>query len=433
MGRQSTDHLLPSSAGTPAKQSSRRESSHSPVKLACFLGALLATILFFHCFYGAGAGQPSGYVLQELDEEILDETDYRGRALQILKRVPLIDGHNDLPLHLAYSGPLANLNLTSMPNRHTDLERIRSGRLGGQFWSGYVPCHTPYTARDDSVRATLEQIDLIHRFVKAAPDVLEFATTASDIRRIHKHGKVASLIGLEGAHQMDASLGALRMYYELGVRYMTLTHTCHSAWADSCAPPPLHNGLTAFGERAVLEMNRLGMLVDLSHVSWATMRSVLAITKAPVFFSHSSAHSICKITRNVPDEILSRIHETDGVVMVNFYPGFVSCGTESTLSVVADHIEHIAKVAGVEHVGIGSDFDGIDAVPVGLEDVGKYPDLIVELLRRGFTVKEVEGIVGENALRVMEGVEKVAKEMKREGYMPVEDRLVVNKTCGVVL
>ncbi|KAJ3161389.1 dipeptidase 1 (renal) [Geranomyces michiganensis] len=411
----------------------RAERLLSPVKLAIGLTLALVTLLVFHCTRGP-RGASSGYTLQETEEEeVLAETDYLGRARQILKRVPLIDGHNDLPIRLqaAYGGKLANVNLTDLPGFHTDLTRLKAGGVSGQFWSGFIPCRQDFTRYSDDVRFTLEQIDLVHRIVDSAPDnALEFARTAADIRRIHKSGRLASLIGLEGGHQIDNSLGALRQFYILGVRYLTLTHVCNTAWADSAgAPgPPLHGGLDpTFGRAVVAEMNRLGMMVDLSHVSHDTMRDVLNITRAPVLFSHSSAHALCRITRNVPDDVLVRLNATDGVVMVNFYPRFVSCGPESTLAAVADHIEHIARVAGWKHVGLGSDFDGIDVVPVGLEDVSKYPDLIAELLRRGATTKQVEGVVGENLLRVMEGVEKAAHGLRR--LAPSEATLAMNKTC----
>ncbi|KAI8918981.1 membrane dipeptidase-domain-containing protein [Powellomyces hirtus] len=429
--RHSEKALLPSAAFSPSRTASytAQKADHSPLKVAVALTLALITILYFHCFWGPGAGQPTGYTLQEVEEELLDPTDYLGRAHQILKRVPLIDGHNDMPIHLQMTnhGQLAGVNLTDMPGFHTDITRIKQGRLGGQFWSGFIPCRDDFTRYSDDVRFTLEQIDLIHRIVKTAPDTFEFARTAEDIRRIHKHGRVASLIGLEGGHQIDNSLATLRQYYDLGVRYLTLTHVCHTAWADSCTGTPLHGGLTPFGHQVVLEMNRLGMMVDLSHVSHDTMRDTMAITKAPVLFSHSSAYELCKIARNVPDDVLARIPETDGVVMINFYPRFVSCGANSTLGAVADHIAYVAKVAGVQHVGLGSDFDGIEVVPEGLEDVSKYPDLIAELLRRGFTDKEVEGIVGENLLRVMEGVEKAAHALG--DMLPIEEKLPMDKTC----
>ncbi|KAJ3147970.1 dipeptidase 1 (renal) [Geranomyces variabilis] len=409
----------------------------SPVKLAIALTISLVVLLLFHCSRGP-RGASSGYTLQETEpEEVLDETDYLGRAHQILKRVPLIDGHNDLPIRLqaTHNGKLAGVNLTDLPGFHTDLTRLKAGRVSGQFWSGFIPCRQDFTHYTDDIRFTLEQIDLIHRIVRSAPDnQLEFARTAADIRRIHKHGRLASLIGLEGGHQIDNSLAALRQYYDLGVRYLTLTHVCNTAWADSAgAPnPPLHGGLTpTFGRAVIAEMNRIGMMVDLSHVSHATMRDVLDATLAPVIFSHSSAAAICKIERNVPDDVLAKLDanstRTDGVVMVNFYPRFVSCAAESSLEAVADHIEHIARVAGWKHVGLGSDFDGIDVVPVGLEDVSKYPYLIAELLRRGATTEQVEGVVGENLLRVMERVEKVAHGLKH--LPPSEATLAMNKTC----
>ncbi|KND01785.1 uncharacterized protein SPPG_03577 [Spizellomyces punctatus DAOM BR117] len=407
----------------------RPTSISSPARLAALLTAALAAILLLHCYWGPGAGDASGFKLANVAEEVLPYNDFLGRAKQILKRVPLIDGHNDLPfsLQMRNGGQINDLNLTDLGSPyHTDMKRLKSGRVGAQFWSAYVPC-SDYTKKSDDVKFTLEQIDLVHRMVDYYPETLEFARSSHDIARIHKHGRVASLIGLEGGHQIDNSLGTLRQYYDLGVRYMTLTHTCHTAWADSCTGEPLHGGLTDFGEKVVREMNRLGMLVDISHVSHDTMRDVLRVTAAPLFFSHSSAYELCKIPRNVPDDILRQLPEKDGVVMINFYPRFVSCSANSTLELVADHISHVAEVAGPEHVGLGSDFDGIDVVPKGLEDVSKYPDLIAELLRRGFSEKEVEGIVGKNLLRILERTEQVAKKLR--GEKPAEVKLPVNKTC----
>ncbi|KAJ3281917.1 dipeptidase 1 (renal) [Borealophlyctis nickersoniae] len=388
---------------------------------AAFITLLAGSYLFCNHVMGAGSG---------LWESKLDDSDYLGRAQRIMERVPVIDGHNDLPIKLQFyeKGQINHLNLTNLPSTYnTDITRLREGRMGGVFWSAFIPCTSNLAKVTDDVRFTLEQVDLIKHIVRSYPKTFELASSAKDIRRIYKHGRIASLIGLEGAHQVDNSLGNLRMLYELGARYMTLTHVCHTPWADSCTPPPEHHGLTPFGERFILEMNRIGMMVDLSHVSHDTMRHVLRVTKAPVLFSHSSAYSLCQIPRNVPDDVLQNIHETDGVVMVNFYPVFDACSPNGTLSIVADHLEHIAKTAGVKHVGFGSDFDGIDSVPVGLEDVSKYPNLVAELLRRGFSETDVEGIVGGNLLRVMEGVERVRDEMQREEM--VEDKLFLERSC----
>ncbi|KAJ3051594.1 dipeptidase 1 (renal) [Rhizophlyctis rosea] len=301
--------------------------------------------------------------------------------------------------------------------------------MGAQFWSAFIPCQANLTVVTDDVRFTLEQVDLIKNIVRAYPDTFELATSTHDIHRIFKSGKIASLIGLEGSHQVDNSLGNLRMLYELGARYMTLTHVCHSPWADSCSMPPVHNGLTEFGEVFIGEMNRIGMMVDISHVSHDTMRHVLRVSKAPVIFSHSSAYTVCPQPRNVPDDVLKTLSEKDGIVMVNFWPFITACAENATISQVADHIEHIAKVAGPKHVGFGSDFDGITSTPEGLEDVSKYPDLVAELLRRGFSDKDVEGVVGRNLLRVFGKVEEVKQQLR---YLPpAEDKLFLERSCAV--
>ncbi|KAI9101304.1 dipeptidase 1-like protein [Phlyctochytrium arcticum] len=362
----------------------------------------------------------------------LAQNDYLGRAKQLLARTPVIDGHNDLPIKLQFynDGKINGLNLTNLDKRYnTDMFRLREGRVGGQFWSAYIPCNVDFNKRGDEVRWTLEQIDLIHRIISSQSDTLEVAFNATDITRIEQLGRVASLIGIEGGHQIDNSLGALRQYYAQGVRYMTLTHVCHTAWADSCSPEPLHGGLTDFGRTVVKEMNRLGMMVDISHVSHATMRDVVASSRAPLFFSHSSVYALCPIQRNVPDEILRALTEKDGVIMINFYPRFVTCSANATLSDVADHVEYAAKIAGWDHVGIGSDFDGIDVVPTGLEDVSKYPYLFAELLRRGASEEQLEGLAGRNLLRTLSKTEQVALQIRSEGLLPIEDKLSVNKTC----
>jgi membrane dipeptidase len=367
------------------------------------------------------------------------------RALH--KSCLVVDGHNDLPWQFREKKDLSFLTLDiarSQKGIQTDIPRLRAGGIGAQFWSAFVPAST---RKDHSaVRMTLEQIDVIHRMVKAYPNDFEFARTADDIVRIHKAGKIASLIGVEGGHSIDDSLGVLRCYYDLGVRYMTLTHSETLDWADSATDKPKSNGLSPFGEEVVHEMNRLGMMVDISHVSADTMRHVLRVTRAPVIFSHSSAFALADHPRNVPDDVLKMMPKNGGVVMVNFYSGFIVPEAarmrrrmfevarelkakfpdekefqaaldqyrkdnpipRGTIHDVVDHIEHVIKVAGIDHVGLGSDFDGVDSTPEGLEDVSKYPYITQELLNRGYKPDQIRKVLGENLLRVFREVEKAA-------------------------
>ena len=369
------------------------------------------------------------------------------RARRLLRDVPVFDGHNDYPWQVRElaKGDVAALDMReSQPKLHTDFARLAKGGVGAQFWSVYVPSTMQGTT---AVSATLEQIDIVHRMMARYPDRLELALTAADVERIQKAGKIASLIGMEGGHSIDSSLGALRMMYRLGARYMTLTHSLNVPWADSATDTPAHQGLTAFGEDVVREMNRLGMLVDLSHVSPDTMADALRVSSAPVIFSHSSAKALANVPRNVPDNILAQIPKNGGIVMVTFVPGFISQevadynareNTErarltaiagstpdsiaqgvdtwraanpaprATLIQVADHVDHIRKLAGIDHIGLGGDFDGITQVVLGLEDVGTYPDLIAELLRRGYSDDDVKKITGRNILRVLRAAEKAA-------------------------
>ncbi|MBY0494769.1 MAG: dipeptidase [Cyanobacteria bacterium] len=357
--------------------------------------------------------------------------DFTARAAAIHRQSPLIDGHNDYPWALRELDPSRDFNSADIskpvPKLMTDVPRLRHGGVGGQFWSVY----TPSTMMDkEATRVTIEQIDTVHRMTKQWGETFQMALTADDVDRAFKNGKIASMIGMEGGHSIDNSLPALRMFYALGARYMTLTHNGNLRWADAAADKPAHGGLTKFGEEVVREMNRLGMLVDLSHVSPDTMEDALRVTEAPVIFSHSSARAICNVPRNVPDNILQIVAKNGGVVMVTFVPGFISqavadfnakpeaerkgmMAPKATLSQVADHIDHIRKVAGIDHIGLGGDFDGITDVVEGLEDVSKYPDLTAELLKRGYQDDDIKKILGLNVMRVMRQAEKVAAGLQK--------------------
>src|SRR5687768_10588689 len=337
------------------------------------------------------------------------QSDFAARARALLREVPLIDGHNDYPWALRQHNPARDLNTLDIrmpqPKIHTDIPRLRAGGVGGQFWSVYVPVEMKGPA---AIRATLEQIDIVHRMTRKYPDTFELATTAADIERIFKAGRIASLIGMEGGHSIDNSLAALRMFFAAGARYMTLTHSANVPWADSGTDKPAAGGLSPFGEEVVREMNRLGMLVDLSHTSPDTMADAIRVSQAPIIFSHSDARALNDHGRNVPDSILKLLPNNGGVVMVTFVPAFLTKDGKATLAHVADHMDHVRKVAGADHVGIGSDFDGITQVPVGLEDVSTYPALTAELLRRGWPENDVRKALGLNVLRVMRQAEAVA-------------------------
>jgi membrane dipeptidase len=380
------------------------------------------------------------------------------RVERVLRATPVIDGHNDLPWEIrsGFDFWRKPLDLDSDTSRldhrlQTDIARARRGHLGAQFWSVWIP---PELKGDEAIRTTIEQIDIVHRMVERYPGELEMAGTAADIERIEKAGRIASLIGIEGGGQIGDSPAALREFYRLGARYMTLTHTLNTDWADSATDDPLRHGLTPFGRAVVHEMNRIGMMVDLAHVSPETMRAALAATKAPVIFSHSSARAILDHPRNVPDDVLRLVGANGGVVMVNFYPGFISpayrahaadrdaetarlanlysgqperrkaglaawdaahAEPPATLGEVADHVEHISDIAGIDHVGIGSDFDGIEGTaPRGLEGVDRYPALFHELAGRGWSDADLAKLAGRNLLRAMHRVESVSASMRAE-------------------
>jgi len=376
------------------------------------------------------------------------QADLLERARALHRAVPMFDGHNDLAWEIREKGDKdpAKLDIRAAhPATMTDIPRMRAGGVGAQFWSVYVPATLP---PPQAVTATLEQIDIVYRMVARYPEAFELARTADDVERIFKNGKIASMIGVEGGHCIDSSLGVLRMFYALGARYMTLTHGKNVPWADSATDTPEHNGLTPFGEDVIREMNRLGMIVDLSHVSPAVMDHVLRVTTAPVIFSHSSARALVDHPRNVPDSVLRQLPKNGGVVMVSFVQMFTSSDTKvwedaleaeqarleklnpkdeaarkagedgwrnahpqprATLAQVADHIDHIRKVAGIDHIGYGSDFDGMSGGPVGLEDVSTYPKLTAELLRRGYSDDDVKKVLGLNLLRVMRAAESTAR------------------------
>ena len=387
------------------------------------------------------------------------------RIAQLLTVTPLIDGHNDLPWELRdrFQGDLSKVDLGAdtsalphppgLPALMTDLPRLRAGHVGGQFWSVWIPTQIRGA---EAVQTTIEQIGLVKAMVARYPDTLAMAYSAADIRRLHREGRIASLIGVEGDHQINDSLAVLRAYYDLGARYLTLTHTSNTAWADSATDVPAHHGLTAFGREVVREMNRLGMLIDLSHVSADTMRATLDVSAAPVIFSHSSARALVDHPRNVPDDVLRALARNGGVVMVSFFPDYDSearrrwsadraaeMARDSTppfwglyvgdpdgaraalaswerahpappvvIADVADHIEHVRAVAGIDHVGLGSDFDGLPGPITGLEGVDRFPALLAELARRGWTDSQLRQLAGENLLRTMARAEAVSAQLR---------------------
>jgi membrane dipeptidase len=381
------------------------------------------------------------------------------QVLKILAEVPLIDGHNDVPWQFRsrVKNKIEDLKFHQGTGgldkpMHTDIPRLKQGGVGAQFWSVWIPVSL---SRYEAVAVTLEQIDLVHQLNARFPETFELALTAKDVVRIHGSGKIASLIGMEGGHSIGNSLGVLRMMYDIGARYMTLTHWKNTDWADAATDAPKHGGLTKFGKEVVREMNRMGMLVDLSHVSAKTMTDALKISKAPVIFSHSGAFAINPHPRNVPDAVLKKVKRNRGIVMVDFLESYVSksvwehgaqargekarletmhlgdpTGVENgmkawhashpapkaTLAEVVDHMDHIKKLIGVDYIGIGSDFDGMGPGPTGLEDVSTYPALLKELLKRGYSEQDVKQIAGLNLLRVMRDAEKVAKKLQKKRH-----------------
>ena len=373
------------------------------------------------------------------------------RARAILKSAPIVDGHNDVPWSIRESKTrprdLDAYDLRQKTTGDTDIPRLRQGGVGGQFWSVYIPAEDRTAGY---ARMQLEQIELARRMIAKYPQDLGLALSADDIEREWKRGRIASLLGMEGGHAIESSLGALRAYYDLGARYMTLTHGATLDWADAAGDPPRHGGLTKFGEEVVREMNRLGMLVDLSHVTPETMDDALRVAEAPVIFSHSSARALCDVPRNVPDDILARVGKNGGVVMVTFVASFISSDLakasavpwaeykrrtatvassqerelirkeifgkldlpKATLAQVADHVEHVRKVAGADSVGLGGDYDGNDNWPIGLEDVSKYPNLFAELIRRGWSDADLKKLASGNILRALRQAETVAKRLQ---------------------
>jgi membrane dipeptidase len=378
------------------------------------------------------------------------------RIRELLNDAPIVDGHNDLPWELRrrvfYDLEALDISAdTTALGLHTDIPRLYEGGVGAQFWSVYVSYDLP---GPEAVRATLEQIDCVRRMAERYPDQLTLARTADEVETAHAGGRIASLIGMEGGHSIGASLATLRMMYDLGARYMTLTHNRNTPWADSATDEPVHNGLTDFGREVVRECNRLGVMADLSHVAPATMHATLDVSTTPAFFSHSSARALCDHPRNVPDDVLTRVRDSNGVVMVTFVPAFVNndcrawfaefmdyrktilpgqytedspewgaaekawtaenpmppCGVTD----VADHVEHVRAVAGIDHVGLGGDFDGVPSTPTGLSGVDSYPNLLGELAERGWSDAELGKLTWHNALRVLRDTEAASRSARAE-------------------
>ncbi|MFD0272631.1 dipeptidase [Kitasatospora sp. NPDC127111] len=392
-----------------------------------------------------------------LDPSASSATELLERARAVLRKTPVVDGHNDLPWAMreqaGYDLDALDLAADQRDRLHTDLARLAAGGVGAQFWSVYVPSRL---AGDHAVSVTLEQIDFVRALAERFPDRLRLALTAAEMESARAEGRIASLMGAEGGHSIDCSLATLRALYELGVRYLTLTHNDNTPWADSATDKPVAGGLTAFGEEVVREMNRLGMLVDLSHVSADTMRDALRVSEAPVLFSHSSARAVCDHPRNVPDDVLAQLPVNGGVAMATFVPKFIlpaaiewtaaadgnmrahgldhldttpagmACQRAfeeanprpvATPATVADHLDHMREVAGIDHIGIGGDFDGTAFLPAGLDDVAGYPNLIAELLRRGWSESDLGKLTWHNAVRVLRDAEAVSARL-RAGRRP---------------
>ena len=374
-------------------------------------------------------------------------------AVRIHRSAPVFDGHNDLPWALRKSGDsIHQVDLRkSQPDLHTDIPRLRAGGVGAQFWSVYVPVST--AMQNNALTTTLEQISVVRQMTEQYSDVFELALSVKDVKRITGEGKIASLIGVEGGHSIENSINVLRQLFREGARYMTLTHSMSLDWADSCSDDPISGGLSAFGEEVVREMNRLGMIVDLSHVSPDCMKQTLRITKAPVIFSHSSARGIADHPRNVPDDVLKETKKNGGVVMINFFSDYLNPidtarslkrsarkvelkdlypddeekaqsalrqweakhprSTECSIHDVLDHIDHVVDLAGIDHVGLGSDFDGVPALPAQLGDVSRFPVITQGLLDRGYTESDIRKVLGGNVMRVFESVEAVSRKLSK--------------------
>jgi membrane dipeptidase len=413
---------------------------------ACLRTQIVAVLIMLSAFAGEALAEDTAH---QSDRPPIVLTE---RAKKLHASALMIDGHNDMPWEIRSKGAsnFEKLDISkSQPKLQTDIPRLRAGGVGAQFWSVWVPVETGY--RGEALSTTLEQIDLVKQMIARYPETFALALTADDIERIHKEGKIASLIGVEGGYSIEESLNTLAKLYKLGARYMTLTHSDSLSWADSATDAPKSNGLSPFGKQVVQKMNDLGMMVDISHVSAKTMHDAIDVSGAPVFFSHSSAKAVADSSRNVPDDVLKRLPEKDGVVMVNFFSGFVVPAAakayidsidyerelkkknndpklvdkemkrwkeqhqypRGTIHDVLDHIDHIAKVAGVEHVGLGSDFDGVSKLPTQLEDVSCYPYITQGLLDRGYTENQIRAILGGNLMRVFRKVEAYAARHKK--------------------
>lgn len=413
-GRWAPDSLSASVSGSSdEKPVPRRPRWRIALAALVVLAALVATLALPLVLGGGGRATP-------------DQRLTTVRAL--LKDTPLVDGHNDLAWNIRkfLHNRLENFNLSADLQdvqpwarsrwSHTDIPRLRLGQVGAQFWSAYVPCG----ARDkDAVQLALEQMDVIKRIVEINGAHMALVTDTTELLEAHRDGRIASLIGVEGGHALGDSLAVLRAFYQLGARYLTVTHTCDTNWARAAGAT---GGLTEFGRAVIREMNRLGMIIDLSHTGEETAIDALDTTQAPVVFSHSGAAALCNSTRNVPDVLLRRIATNGGVVMINFWAKLLTCGDNASMSDVVEHIKYVRRVAGVEHVGLGAGYDGIDAPPAGLEDVSRYPHLLAELLADPeWSEDDVRMVAGGNVLRVLADVERVREQWRRAAVLPAED------------